>query len=222
MGEARDQSRAVRTGRFHDLNASSSPPHNNAESKTTISGSATAEIGGGERSRRGGMSSGLIGGTARAVADRIPRLVSEFAHHWWRKPVRLDRGSRALGPQLRRAHGRWGRGHRPHAGTAQLATGETIPYAYGLRLGSYRGLRTVTRGGYEEGTNGDAALPGPAIQRRDALQHREARAVASGSGGPSGPRLQGRRCEMLRVRPRSSASRRRRARIRSALCASFG
>ena len=30
-----------------------------------------------------------------------------------------------------------------------LATGDTIPYAYGLRLGSHRGLRTVARGGHD-------------------------------------------------------------------------
>lgn len=34
----------------------------------------------------------------------------------------------------------------------KLASGETIPYAYGLRLGSYRGLRTVSRGGFDKGT----------------------------------------------------------------------
>lgn len=33
----------------------------------------------------------------------------------------------------------------------QLANGDTIPYAYGLRLGSYRGLRTVSRGGRDDG-----------------------------------------------------------------------
>ena len=30
----------------------------------------------------------------------------------------------------------------------QLASGDTIPYAYGLRLGTYRGLRTISRGGH--------------------------------------------------------------------------
>lgn len=34
----------------------------------------------------------------------------------------------------------------------KLSTGETIPYAYGLRLGTYRGLRTVSRGGHDPGT----------------------------------------------------------------------
>ncbi len=34
----------------------------------------------------------------------------------------------------------------------KLANGETIPYAYGLRLGSYRGLRTVSRGGFDNGS----------------------------------------------------------------------
>jgi CubicO group peptidase (beta-lactamase class C family) len=33
-----------------------------------------------------------------------------------------------------------------------LPDGETIPYAYGLRLGTYRGLRTVARGGHPPGT----------------------------------------------------------------------
>jgi CubicO group peptidase (beta-lactamase class C family) len=33
-----------------------------------------------------------------------------------------------------------------------LASGETIPYAYGLRLGTYRGLRTISRGGHPPGT----------------------------------------------------------------------
>ncbi len=37
-------------------------------------------------------------------------------------------------------------------GRPQLANGEGIPYAYGLRLGSYRGLRTVSRGGHAPGT----------------------------------------------------------------------
>lgn len=37
-------------------------------------------------------------------------------------------------------------------GRPRLATGDTIPYAYGLRLGSYRGLRTVSRGGRDHGT----------------------------------------------------------------------
>lgn len=32
-----------------------------------------------------------------------------------------------------------------------LANGDTIPYAYGLRVGSYRGLRTVLRGGHPPG-----------------------------------------------------------------------
>ena len=32
-----------------------------------------------------------------------------------------------------------------------LPTGETIPYAYGIRLGVYRGLRTVSRGGHAPG-----------------------------------------------------------------------
>ncbi|MEO6237958.1 MAG: serine hydrolase domain-containing protein [Vicinamibacterales bacterium] len=36
-------------------------------------------------------------------------------------------------------------------GRPKLATGDTIPYAYGLRLGEYRGLRTVSRGGHEQG-----------------------------------------------------------------------
>jgi len=34
----------------------------------------------------------------------------------------------------------------------KLVSGETIPYAFGLRLGSYRGLRTVSRGGFDKGT----------------------------------------------------------------------
>ncbi len=33
----------------------------------------------------------------------------------------------------------------------KLPNGETIPYAYGLRLGAYRGLRTVSRGGHPPG-----------------------------------------------------------------------
>ncbi len=33
-----------------------------------------------------------------------------------------------------------------------LPSGETIPYAYGLRIGTYRGLRTVSRGGHPPGT----------------------------------------------------------------------
>ncbi|MEP6507423.1 MAG: serine hydrolase domain-containing protein [Gemmatimonadales bacterium] len=33
-----------------------------------------------------------------------------------------------------------------------LANGDTIPYAYGLRLGSYRGLRIIERGGAPDGT----------------------------------------------------------------------
>ena len=33
-----------------------------------------------------------------------------------------------------------------------LPHGETIPYAYGLRIGTYRGLRTVSRGGHPPGT----------------------------------------------------------------------
>lgn len=33
-----------------------------------------------------------------------------------------------------------------------LASGDTIPYAYGLQLGQRRGLRTVERGGFDEGT----------------------------------------------------------------------
>jgi CubicO group peptidase (beta-lactamase class C family) len=33
-----------------------------------------------------------------------------------------------------------------------LPTGDTIPYAYGLRLGTYRGLRTVSRRGHPPGT----------------------------------------------------------------------
>lgn len=33
-----------------------------------------------------------------------------------------------------------------------LANGDTIPYAYGLRLGHYRGLRTIERGGSPDGT----------------------------------------------------------------------
>ena len=36
-----------------------------------------------------------------------------------------------------------------------LPSGETIPYAYGLRLGSYRGLRTVSRGGHPAGTRSE-------------------------------------------------------------------
>jgi len=31
-----------------------------------------------------------------------------------------------------------------------LASGDTIPYAYGLRLGAHRGLRTVSRGGHDD------------------------------------------------------------------------
>ena len=34
----------------------------------------------------------------------------------------------------------------------KLWNGETIPYAYGLRLGTYRGLRIVSRGGHTPGT----------------------------------------------------------------------
>jgi CubicO group peptidase (beta-lactamase class C family) len=34
----------------------------------------------------------------------------------------------------------------------KLWNGETIPYAYGLRLGTYRGLRIVSRGGHAPGT----------------------------------------------------------------------
>lgn len=34
----------------------------------------------------------------------------------------------------------------------QLASGDTVPYAYGLRLGRYRGLRTIARGGHTGGT----------------------------------------------------------------------
>src|SRR5688500_12577704 len=37
-------------------------------------------------------------------------------------------------------------------GRPQLASGDTIPYAYGLRLGVYRGLRTIARGGSAGGT----------------------------------------------------------------------
>ena len=37
----------------------------------------------------------------------------------------------------------------------RLRNGETIPYAYGLRLGTYRGLRTVSRGGHPAGTQTD-------------------------------------------------------------------
>ncbi len=33
-----------------------------------------------------------------------------------------------------------------------LPSGDTIPYAYGLRLGTYRGLRTISRGGHATGT----------------------------------------------------------------------
>jgi len=33
-----------------------------------------------------------------------------------------------------------------------LPNGETIPYAYGIRLGAYRGLRTVSRGGHAPGS----------------------------------------------------------------------
>lgn len=36
-------------------------------------------------------------------------------------------------------------------GRPLLASGDTIPYAYGLRLGTYRGLRTVSRGGHSGG-----------------------------------------------------------------------
>lgn len=49
---------------------------------------------------------------------------------------------------------------RPNVGGAEamkrmlsrptLASGDTVPYAYGLRLGTYRGLRTVSRGGHED------------------------------------------------------------------------
>ena len=37
-------------------------------------------------------------------------------------------------------------------GRPVLQNGDTIPYAYGLRLGRYRGLRTVSRGGSSGGT----------------------------------------------------------------------
>jgi len=37
-------------------------------------------------------------------------------------------------------------------GRPQLANGDTIPYAYGLRLDTYRGLRTIERGGHSDGT----------------------------------------------------------------------
>jgi len=37
-------------------------------------------------------------------------------------------------------------------GRPQLANGDTIPYAYGLRLDTYRGLRTIERGGHADGT----------------------------------------------------------------------
>ncbi len=37
-------------------------------------------------------------------------------------------------------------------GRPLLANGDTIPYAYGLRLGAYRGLRTIERGGHTDGT----------------------------------------------------------------------
>lgn len=37
-------------------------------------------------------------------------------------------------------------------GRPKLPNGETIPYAYGLRVGTYRGLRTVSRGGHQPGT----------------------------------------------------------------------
>lgn len=37
-------------------------------------------------------------------------------------------------------------------GRPTLPSGDTIPYAYGLRLGTYRGLRTVSRGGHAAGT----------------------------------------------------------------------
>jgi len=37
-------------------------------------------------------------------------------------------------------------------GRPQLANGDTIPYAYGLRLDMYRGLRTIERGGHADGT----------------------------------------------------------------------
>ncbi len=36
-----------------------------------------------------------------------------------------------------------------------LASGDTIRYAYGLRLGRYRGLRTVARGGHDDGTRSE-------------------------------------------------------------------
>ena len=37
-------------------------------------------------------------------------------------------------------------------GRPQLANGDTIPYAYGLRLDTYRGLRTIERGGHSDAT----------------------------------------------------------------------
>jgi len=37
-------------------------------------------------------------------------------------------------------------------GRPQLANGDTIPYAYGLRLDTYRGLRTIERGGHADAT----------------------------------------------------------------------
>jgi CubicO group peptidase (beta-lactamase class C family) len=37
----------------------------------------------------------------------------------------------------------------------KLPNGETIPYAYGLRLGTFRGLRTVSRRGHPPGTSTD-------------------------------------------------------------------
>jgi hypothetical protein len=36
-----------------------------------------------------------------------------------------------------------------------LPNGDTIPYAYGLRLGTYRGLRTISRRGHPPGTQTD-------------------------------------------------------------------
>lgn len=40
-------------------------------------------------------------------------------------------------------------------GRPTLPNGDTIPYAYGLRLGTYRGLRTVARGGHPPGMRSD-------------------------------------------------------------------